>query len=153
MSSVRAATTISRELTTASAAETEAAAERFARHLRRGDLLLLTGSLGAGKTTFVRGLARGLGVEGLVQSPTFQLLRAHAGNPALAHVDVYRLEAAAELADLGLDEYLEDGVVVVEWGDRLDGLPSGRRGTVAFEPLDAERRRLAIVEGPEDWSW
>jgi tRNA threonylcarbamoyladenosine biosynthesis protein TsaE len=109
--------------------------------------------LGAGKTTFVRGLARGLGVAGLVQSPTFQLLRLHAGDPALAHVDVYRLEAAAELADLGLDEYLEAGVVVIEWGDRLEGLPAGRRGTIALEPLGPERRHLRIVEGPDEWSW
>ena len=149
----RAVTTTSRELTTGSAAETEAAAEYFARHLRRGDLLLLAGPLGAGKTTFVRGLARGLGVAGAVQSPTFQLLRVHAGAPALAHVDVYRLEAAPELADLGLEDHLEAGVVVVEWGDRLDGLPATRRGKIEIEQLDPESRRLQIVEGPAEWSW
>ncbi len=150
---MRAATTTSRELITESPEETEAAAERLAGRLRRGDLLLLTGPLGAGKTTFVRGLARGLGVAGLVQSPTFQLLRTHPGDLPLAHVDLYRLEAAAELADLGLEDHLEAGVVVIEWGDRLEGLPAARRGTVALEQLDPGRRRLRIVEGPDEWSW
>jgi len=67
----------------------------------------------------VRGLARGLGVVGGVQSPTFQLVRVHPGRIQLAHVDLYRLESGAELADLGLEELLAEGVVAVEWGDRL----------------------------------
>ena len=88
-----------------------------------------------------------------MQSPTFQLLRVHPGDPALAHVDVYRLEAAAELADLGLDDYLESGVVVIEWGDRLEGVPAVRRGTIAFEQRGPDERRLRILEGPDEWSW
>lgn len=142
-----------RELVTGSDAETEAAAERLGARLRAGDLLLLEGPLGAGKTTFVRGLARGLGVEGTVQSPTFQLLRRHRGRPALVHVDLYRLAAAAELADLGLEEQLEDAVVVIEWGDRLLGDAPARRARIRLEPLDPRRRRLLLVEAPPDWSW
>lgn len=88
-----------------------------------------------------------------MQSPTFQLLRVHPGDPALVHVDVYRLGDAAELQDLGLDEYLETSVVVIEWGDRLEGFPAARRGTVSLEHLGAARRRLRIVEGPAEWSW
>jgi tRNA threonylcarbamoyladenosine biosynthesis protein TsaE len=99
--------------------ETEAAGEELAATLQVGDLLLLAGELGAGKTTFVRGLARGLGSGGRVQSPTFQLVRVYPGRIQLAHVDLYRLESGAELADLGLDDLLEQGVVAVEWGDRL----------------------------------
>lgn len=138
-------------VTTTSAAETEAVGERLARLLRPGDLLLLVGDLGAGKTTFVRGLARGLGVEGGVQSPTFQLLRIHPGRPPLAHVDLYRLQKSAELDDLGLDELLDEGVVVVEWGDRLRGpRPTAR---IAFESIDAQRRRLRLLEAPAAWSW
>jgi len=107
------------ERVTRSAAETEALGEELAANLAPGDLLLLAGELGAGKTTFVRGLARGLGSSGAVQSPTFQLVRVYPGRIQLAHVDLYRLESGAELADLGLDDLLEQGIVAVEWGDRL----------------------------------
>jgi len=107
------------EISTSSPEETEAAGEQLAATLAVGDLLLLAGELGAGKTTFVRGLARGLGISAQVQSPTFQLVRVYPGRIQLAHVDLYRLESAAELADIGLDDLLDEGVVAVEWGDRL----------------------------------
>ena len=137
------------ELRTSSAEETEAAGERLGRTLRPGDLLLLAGELGAGKTTFVRGLARGLGVEGQVQSPTFQLVRMHAGEVPLAHVDLYRVGTAAELDDLGLEEILEEGVVAIEWGSRVIR-PPGRWGRLDIEPLGAESRLLRL-EGPPEW--
>jgi tRNA threonylcarbamoyladenosine biosynthesis protein TsaE len=144
------ATTTSRELVTGAPEATEAAAARLARHLRRGDLLLLEGEMGAGKTTFVRGLARGLGVTGDVMSPTFQLVRVYRGPMQLAHVDLYRLADAAELADLGIDELLDEGAVVVEWGDRLREPGAAR---IAIEALDESRRRLRIEEAPRPWSW
>ena len=90
---------------------------RIGEQLRAGDLLVLTGPLGAGKTTFTRGLAEGLGVRGPVQSPTFVIARTHpslVGGAPLVHVDAYRLGSAAELDDLDLD--LARSVVVVEWG-------------------------------------
>jgi tRNA threonylcarbamoyladenosine biosynthesis protein TsaE len=135
---------------TASAGATEAAAARLAAHVRRGDLLLLRGEMGAGKTTFVRGLARGLGVSGDVMSPTFQLVRLYGGPLPLAHVDVYRLDAGADLEDLGLDELLDEGAVVVEWGDRLREAAAVR---IAIDVLDEGRRRLRIEEAPASWSW
>ncbi|HEY4026473.1 MAG TPA: tRNA (adenosine(37)-N6)-threonylcarbamoyltransferase complex ATPase subunit type 1 TsaE [Candidatus Dormibacteraeota bacterium] len=144
------ATTTSPELVTALPEETEAAAARLARHVGRGVLLLLEGEMGAGKTTFVRGLARGMGVSGDVMSPTFQLVRVYPGPVQLAHVDLYRLDGAGELADLGLDELLDEGAVVVEWGDRLRE-PGAARVTIAV--LDARRRRLTIEEAPRSWSW
>jgi tRNA threonylcarbamoyladenosine biosynthesis protein TsaE len=143
------ATTTSRELVTGSPQETEAAAARLARHVGRGDLVLLSGEMGAGKTTFVRGLAAGMGVSGDVMSPTFQLVRIYAGPVPLAHVDVYRLPAGADLGDLGLDELLEQGAVVVEWGDRLREAGAVR---VAIDVLDERRRRLRIEEAPRSWS-
>ncbi|PQZ55039.1 MULTISPECIES: tRNA (adenosine(37)-N6)-threonylcarbamoyltransferase complex ATPase subunit type 1 TsaE [unclassified Microbacterium] len=90
---------------------------RIGEQLEPGDLLILTGPLGAGKTTFTRGLAEGLGVRGPVQSPTFVIARTHpslVGRAPLVHVDAYRLGSAAELDDLDLD--LERSVVVIEWG-------------------------------------
>jgi tRNA threonylcarbamoyladenosine biosynthesis protein TsaE len=142
------------ELTTRSEQETEAAAARLAAGLREGDLLLLVGPLGAGKTTFVRGLARGLGSPATVNSPTFQLVRIYPGRLQLAHVDLYRLAASVELADLGLDELLDQGAVAVEWGDRLglSGPQPGRCGRVLIEPAGPEVRRLRL-EGEPAWSW
>jgi tRNA threonylcarbamoyladenosine biosynthesis protein TsaE len=132
--------TISPEtLVTESAPQTEAAGERVGAGLKVGDLVLLVGELGAGKTTFMRGVARGAGAHELVASPTFQLVRIYSGRIQLAHVDLYRLESMAELRDLGLEELLDAGAVVVEWGEKLGPRPSLR---VTFEHLGDERRRL-----------
>src|SRR5436190_6021009 len=90
------------------------------KRLRAGDVVLLTGELGAGKTTFVRGVAHGTGSTSPVASPTFQLVRIYPGRVQLAHVDLYRIENHAELRDLGLEELAQEGAVVVEWGDRLE---------------------------------
>ncbi|WP_340540557.1 tRNA (adenosine(37)-N6)-threonylcarbamoyltransferase complex ATPase subunit type 1 TsaE [Nocardioides sp. GXZ039] len=95
---------------------------RVATSLRPGDLVVLTGDLGAGKTTFTQGLGLGLGVAGAVTSPTFVIAREHRsdrGGPELVHVDAYRLGGAAELDDLDLDTSLADAVTVVEWGEGL----------------------------------
>ena len=126
---------------TNSAAETEAAGETFGRGLRQGDLLLLKGDLGAGKTTFVRGVVRGAGSPAHVASPTFQLVRIYPGTVQLAHVDLYRLEAGAGLIDLGLEELLDQGAVVVEWGDRMDAPDAP---LLSIEHLGGDRRRLRL---------
>ncbi len=134
-------TTTLLDVVTNSPAETEAAGEHFGVGLRQGDLLLLKGDLGAGKTTFVRGAARGAGSAAHVASPTFQLVRVYPGRVQLAHVDLYRLTDGAELVDLGLDELLDQGAVVVEWGDRL-GSPEAALLTI--EHLGGDRRRLRL---------
>ncbi len=107
--------------------------------LRRGDIVLLKGELGAGKTTFVRGVAQGAGSTADVASPTFQLVRVYPGRVQLAHVDLYRVESGAELRDLGLDELADRGAVVVEWGDRVqvDGAAE-----IEIEHLGGDRRRI-----------
>jgi tRNA threonylcarbamoyladenosine biosynthesis protein TsaE len=92
---------------------------RLAASLRAGDVVLLQGELGAGKTTFTQGLGTGLGVRGEVTSPTFVIARVHpslAAGPALVHVDAYRLGGSAELDDLDLDTSLDEAITVVEWG-------------------------------------
>jgi tRNA threonylcarbamoyladenosine biosynthesis protein TsaE len=110
-----------RTLTTRSEAETAAAGRQLAEDLKSGDVIMLTGDLGAGKTAFVRGLAEGLGIDpSEVSSPTFTLIQEYgAGRLPLHHVDLYRL-TAIEVPDLGLDELtLEGGVTAIEWPDRL----------------------------------
>jgi tRNA threonylcarbamoyladenosine biosynthesis protein TsaE len=134
------ATTISLE--TSSPEATEAAGEDLGRRLRQGDLVLLKGELGAGKTTFVRGVARGCGSAAPVASPTFQLVRIYPGRLQLAHVDLYRLEKGDELRDLGLDELLEVGAVVVEWGDRINETAGADAAMISIEHLGGDRRLI-----------
>jgi tRNA threonylcarbamoyladenosine biosynthesis protein TsaE len=107
-----------------SEADTVAAGRRFAEWLSPGDVILITGPLGAGKTAFVRGIAEGLGASPEdVSSPTFTLIQAYEGRVPLFHADLYRL-TAAEAADLGLEETGEDGVLAVEWPDRWTNAPA-----------------------------
>jgi tRNA threonylcarbamoyladenosine biosynthesis protein TsaE len=140
-----------------SAEDTEALGRRLATVLRAGDLLVLSGDLGAGKTTLARGLGAGLGIRGPVTSPTFVIAREHPsirGGPALLHVDAYRLGEVAELEDLDLQTSLDAAVTVVEWGEGLaEGLAANRlevrlqrphggvHGDEVGEVGDAARRR------------
>jgi tRNA threonylcarbamoyladenosine biosynthesis protein TsaE len=114
----------------------EALGVELGRQLRAGDLVVLTGPLGAGKTTLTRGIGEGLGVRGPVQSPTFVLARTHpslVGGPPLVHVDAYRLSGAAELEDLDLD--FDHAAVVVEWGaGLLDGVSESWLEVVIARP-------------------
>ena len=112
----------------------------MAGQLAPGDLIVLTGSLGAGKTTFTQGLGAGLGVRGAVTSPTFVIARVHpseVGGPALVHVDAYRIGGIAELDDLDLDTSLDDAVTVVEWGE------GAGRGAGGLPARGADRPRVA----------
>jgi tRNA threonylcarbamoyladenosine biosynthesis protein TsaE len=128
--------------TTNSPAETEEAGKRLGERLRVGDVVLLTGELGAGKTTFVRGVAQGTGSPAPVASPTFQLVRIYPGRVQLAHVDLYRVENTGELRDLGLEELSEQGAVVVEWGERLDVDGSA---LIQIEHLGGDRRLIRTI--------
>ncbi len=120
-----------RTLRTTGEAETSAAGEAFAARVTAGDVILLFGDLGAGKTAFVRGLARGIGAaEAHVTSPTFTLIQEYRGRLTLYHADLYRL-APAEVADLGLDELAAAGILAVEWAERWDDPPPGA-WTIAF---------------------
>ncbi len=106
------------ELRTTTAEQTRAVGAALGAILVAGDAIALTGELGAGKTTLVQGIARGLGIEEQIVSPTFTLVREYRGRLHLVHVDVYRLRRVQDVIDLGLDDELEgDGVLVVEWGD------------------------------------
>lgn len=134
------------ERRTASVDETEALGESLAVHLRTGDVLALRGPLGAGKTRFVAGLARGAGAPSRVRSPSFTLLHEYRGRVTLAHLDLYRLEGA-ESEGLGLDEWLDRAVLVVEWGEKLPRRFLSEALEIAFEPTGEAERRLTATAG------
>ncbi|MET8328281.1 tRNA (adenosine(37)-N6)-threonylcarbamoyltransferase complex ATPase subunit type 1 TsaE [Streptomyces sp. NPDC005181] len=138
----------------------QALGRRIAGLLRPGDLVMLSGELGAGKTTLTRGLGEGLGVRGAVTSPTFVIARVHPSlgtGPALVHVDAYRLGGGLdEMEDLDLDVSLPESVVVVEWGDgKVEELSDDRLQVVihrAVGDTDDERRSVTLVGIGTRWT-
>jgi tRNA threonylcarbamoyladenosine biosynthesis protein TsaE len=136
---------------TGSAAETEAVGARLAETLEPGDVVLITGELGAGKTTLVRGACRALGVEEPIVSPTFTLGRRYAGRHRVSHLDLYRLSSLADEEPGFLDDYLGvDVIAFVEWpeaGEPELGEAARRIIRVRMEHLGGESRRIAL-EGP-----
>ena len=139
----------------ATADDTRAFGESLAHNLRSGDLVILTGGLGAGKTTLTQGLAEGLGVRGPITSPTFVIARTHpslVGGPALVHVDAYRLGGITELDDLDLDASLDESVTVVEWGQGLaEDLSEDRLEIVLRVDPDTESRTVGLTGHGERW--
>jgi tRNA threonylcarbamoyladenosine biosynthesis protein TsaE len=143
--------------TLAHAEDTMALGEQLGLQLRAGDVVVLSGPLGAGKTVLAKGIAAAMDVEGPVTSPTFVLARLHRarrpGTPAMVHVDVYRLldhaaaDLLAELDSLDLDTDLDDAVVVVEWGEGLAERLSDRHLDIRLERGDDSEERMAI------WRW
>lgn len=133
---------------TRSAAETEEVAAALAGRFAGGEVVLLSGELAAGKTAFVRGLARGIGVDPAeVASPTFVLLTAYPGRFTLHHADLYRLEVPDADRELGLEELPGPaGVLAVEWAERLSFVPWPRVWRVALEHAGEDARRLTVTE-------
>lgn len=127
------------QLCTHSAEQTADVGRRLASVLRSGDVVILAGGLGAGKTTLTQGIGAGLGVRGEVTSPTFVISRVHPAQqpakPSLVHVDAYRLGGRVELDDLDVDAYVDDAVIVVEWGEGL------------AEPMSADRLQVDLGRG------
>lgn len=142
------------ELRARTAEDTREVGEAMSASLRARDAVVLTGELGAGKTTFVQGVARGLGIEDQVSSPTFTLVKEYRGILDIAHVDVYRLERVQDVVDLGLDELGDgEGVLIVEWGDAVeDLLPDERlRVELTTEDLVSDVRRLRVSALGASW--
>jgi len=132
-----------------SPAETEALGEQLGRVARSGWVIALSGELGAGKTQFVKGLARGLDISGRVHSPTFTLVNEYGGGRLkLFHLDLYRLETAGQILSAGIEEFLRpDGVAVIEWAERLEAgswrLEAGEKLVrVKLEVLDETERKI-----------
>ena len=133
-----------------SAEETQALGERLGARLGRGDVVACIGPLGAGKTCFLQGLARGLGVTAAVTSPTFVLVNEYRGRLAVYHVDAFRTGSLSELVDVGLEEMLHgEGVTIVEWADKLLPLLPPHTITVSITGLGDEPRRIELA-GPAE---
>jgi tRNA threonylcarbamoyladenosine biosynthesis protein TsaE len=141
-------------LATASPEETRAMGRALAGFLGPRDVVSLTGDLGAGKTTFVQGVAEGLNVTERVLSPTFTLVRRYRGTLPVYHLDVYRLERLQEALDVGLDEILDEGAVVfIEWGDAIDPLlPPERLQIELTVPPEGDRRQLELTWFGRSWA-
>jgi len=136
------------ELTTISPEETEAAGAGLGATLKSGDVVALIGELGAGKTVFVQGLARALGVGTAATSPTFVLVNEYRGRVPVHHVDAYRTTSLAELMDLGIEEMMDgDGITVIEWAERVEPLLPARAVRVRIAGVGDEPRTI-VVERP-----
>ena len=132
------------EIPTMSAAETQAVGRRLAGLLRPGDIVLLSGRLGSGKTVFAAGVAEGLGVDEAVTSPSFVLVHEHQGFLPLIHADVYRLGSSAEFDDLELPAAASDGALLIEWGNAVSGSVPADHLVVEIRIESEDARRIAL---------
>ncbi|HEV8533914.1 MAG TPA: tRNA (adenosine(37)-N6)-threonylcarbamoyltransferase complex ATPase subunit type 1 TsaE [Methylomirabilota bacterium] len=130
--------------------ETQALGERLGRRLGEGSVVACTGELGAGKTCFLQGLARGLGVTADVTSPTFVLVNQYRGRLPVYHIDAYRTESLTELVDVGLEEMVHgSGVTIIEWADKILPLLPSTAITVAISGLGDEPRQIELTGAEE----
>jgi len=128
---------------------TQALAERLAALLRPGSTLALHGDLGSGKTCFVTGIARALGISDAITSPTFTMINEYQGRFPLCHMDLYRIREPDELFSLGLDDYLDgNSIVVVEWAERAGALLPEDTIHIHFEVLESPDTRRIMIESP-----
>ena len=141
------------KVVTRSVEETRTLGEQLGRDvLVAGDVVVLSGELGAGKTALAQGVGRGLGVEGPVVSPTFTLVREYEGRVRLCHVDVYRLDRLQEIHDLGIEEQLEESVTLIEWGEvAAAALPADRLEVRLTAGVDPDERIIELVLLGESW--
>ncbi|MFA5113791.1 MAG: tRNA (adenosine(37)-N6)-threonylcarbamoyltransferase complex ATPase subunit type 1 TsaE [Candidatus Margulisiibacteriota bacterium] len=134
--------------TTKSAEETVELGRRIGAFLLPNEIIALTGNLGAGKTTLIQGIAAGLGVKDYVTSPTFIIINEYPGRLPFYHIDLYRLDDVAQVAELGIEEYFANGgVCVIEWAEKLDGLlPAGAEG-ITIESKGENERAISVSPG------
>ncbi len=139
-----------KRITSRSAKETQAIGKRIGRLLIEGDVLLLNGTLGAGKTALAQGIGMGMGLETQVNSPTFVLMARHPGNVPLYHADLYRLTEVDEVEELDLVSQSEDGVLIIEWPERGIELMPDYSVTIQLDPSTDENTREISITGNGD---
>lgn len=128
--------------------DTEQIAERLASVLKGDEVIAMRGGLGAGKTAFARGLARGLGITDGVSSPTFALVHEHEGRCPLYHFDMYRVAAFDDLYSTGFFDYIGQGILLIEWSENIEAFLPEDYITITIKPL-SETERQIIIEGAE----
>ena len=134
---------------TKSEQETEELGRKLAEKLPGGTVVAMYGDLGAGKTAFVRGMARGMGLSCRVSSPTFTIVNEYLGERDLIHFDMYRLHGADELFDIGWEDYLRrDAILAVEWSENVEDAFDGSEIVIRFEKLSGTDRRITAEGGP-----
>ena len=136
------------EVRTNSQKQTQKVGADFAKSLKAGDIVALFGDLGAGKTVFVKGMARGLGIKGKITSPTFVFVKTYKlKSGPFHHVDLYRGKATKDFKSLALNEiFAPDAITVVEWADRLNKFLPKKRWEVKIEKIDENKRRITITK-------
>ncbi len=133
---------------TSSAEETEAVAENFARTLKGTEVIAMFGGMGAGKTAFTRGLARGLGIDEGVSSPTFALVNEYNGKFNVYHFDMYRVGSWDDLYSTGFFDYQDNGIMIIEWSENIEEFLPENHITVKIDILDENTRKI-IIEGTD----
>ena len=130
--------------------ETMLVGEKLAQIIQKGTIITLTGDLGAGKTHFVKGFAKGIKSDNLVTSPTFTLLNVYDGNMPIYHFDMYRLSSREEAEELGFNEYFDinslDGVTLVEWPERVEGMIDMAHFEVKIEKMGDDKRKITLLD-------
>ncbi len=136
---------IRKEMISNSPEETRAIAAGVAEDVKKGDVIVLTGNLGAGKTCFVQGFTKGFGVKEIVNSPSFAIVNVYSGKFPVYHMDFYRLTGVDEIRAIGCEDYFYgDGVCLIEWGERAVNLLPARRIEINFEMLDKNTREITF---------
>ena len=134
---------------TRSAKETIQLGDRIGKSLKPNDVVALTGDLGAGKTTLIQGIAKGMGIKNWVTSPTFTIINEFKGRLDLFHVDLYRIEGLDEIEDIALEEYFhKDGVTVIEWAEKAGGILPASRINIKID-FESENARKITIKGIE----
>ncbi len=122
--------------------------QRLGQLLQKGEVISLIGEIGAGKTTLAKGIARGLGIDQPVRSPTFTLIHEYLSSPPFYHIDLYRLEELEQVASLALDEYYDNGITAIEWAEHAGELiPDERLEILISKPVNNERQIQLIAYG------
>ncbi|MBQ7504120.1 MAG: tRNA (adenosine(37)-N6)-threonylcarbamoyltransferase complex ATPase subunit type 1 TsaE [Ruminococcus sp.] len=127
--------------------QTEKFAEEFSKNLNGNEIIAMYGELGAGKTAFARGLARGLGVEDAVSSPTFAIVNEYQGVYSIYHFDMYRIESWNDLDSIGFFDYVDNGVIIIEWSENIEGALPNDIIRININKTNNENERIIRIEG------